>query len=559
MIAVCAVALLLIVRLYMLQVAEGKSYRAKAESQYVGSVRNLFDRGTIYFTTKDGERVSAATVKVGYTLALSPDLVEDAQKDYKAIRAIIPLDEGEFIKRAAKKGDPYEEVATHISEDDAGKIRALALKGVQLYRVQWRYYPGNSLSAHTIGFVAYKDDALGGRYGLERRYEEVLSRTSQNLFVNFFAEIFENFGTVVFDAHKKKEGHVVTTLEPTVARALETELAMAHRTYGSRETGGIILNPKTGAVYAMSSFPNFDLNNFSSTTNVSIYNNPLIENSYEMGSIIKPLTMASGIDAGVVTPATTYYDAGHIELDGRTINNFDKRGRGTVSMQEVLNQSLNTGVAFVVGKMGRASFRDYFKKRLELGERTGIDLPGETHGQVTSLDSIRDVDYASASFGQAIALTPIEVARALAALGNGGLLVTPHVVERVVYEDGREESITVPEPKRVWSEKTSESITRMLVTVVDKALAGGKDKMEHYTVAAKTGTAQIALANGKGYYDDRYLHSFFGYFPAYDPQFLIFLYTVEPQNVKYASQSLTQPFMNLAKFLLNYYNVPPDR
>ncbi|MBX9906583.1 penicillin-binding protein 2 [Patescibacteria group bacterium] len=553
-----AVAVLLIVRLYLVQVSNGKEYAEKAEGQYVGSVKNIFDRGTIYFTTKDGERVSAATLKVGYTVAINPDFIEDAEKTYQALNAIVSIDKEDFLKRAEKKGDPYEEIAKRVSEKDAEKIRALSLKGIQLYRDQWRYYPGDELLSRTIGFVAYKEDTLGGRYGLERSYEEVLSRDSDNLFVNFFAEIFENFGSVVFDSGENKEGHIVTTLEPSVARALESNLKSAHDTYQSKETGGIVINPQTGAIYAMSVYPGFNLNDFSEVTDPRVFNNPLVEQVHEMGSIIKPLTVAAGLDAGAITPESTYYDPGFLEMSGYTIYNFDKKGRGQVSMQEVLNQSLNTGVAHIVKTMGRSSFRAYFKA-LAFDQKTGIDLPGETSGLTANLESPRDLEYATASFGQGIAMTPLETVRALSALGNGGELITPHLVTDIMYDSGGEKKVEFGAPTRVFSEKTSEEISRMLVEVVDTALAGGKEKMDRYTIAAKTGTAQIALPNGKGYYDDRYLHSFFGYFPAFDPKFLVFLYTVEPQNVEYASQTLTRPFMDLAKFLLNYYDVPPDR
>jgi cell division protein FtsI/penicillin-binding protein 2 len=156
-------------------------------------------------------------------------------------------------------------------------------------------------------------------------------------------------------------------------------------------------------------------------------------------------------------------------------------------------------------------------------------------------------------------MTPIATARALAALGNGGYMVTPHIVSRIDYEDGTTKENNFPLGAQVWSNETSETVSRMLTTVVDEALRGGTVALPHHSVAAKTGTAQIANPNGGGYYDDRYLHSFFGYFPAYDPQFLVFLYTVEPKGVQYASETLTTPFMDITKFLINYYNIPPDR
>ena len=282
-----------------------------------------------------------------------------------------------------------------------------------------------------------------------------------------------------------------------------------------------------------------------------------------MGSIVKPLTMAAGLDSGTVSAHTTYEDRGTITLSGYTLSNYDGKARGVVSMQEVLNQSLNTGAAFVAQKTGNARFARYLT-HFGLGERTGIDLPGEVEGFLENLKSPRDLEYATAAFGQGIAMTPIATARALAALGNGGTLVTPHVVRDIDYDLVLGERV-VPaaktvhtEGRRVIATSTSEEITRMLVAVVDNALLGGTVKLDRYSIAAKTGTAQIPDPSG-GYYDDRYLHSFFGYFPAYEPRFLIFLYLEEPQNVRFASETLTLPFMDLTKFLISYYEVPPDR
>jgi cell division protein FtsI/penicillin-binding protein 2 len=195
--------------------------------------------------------------------------------------------------------------------------------------------------------------------------------------------------------------------------------------------------------------------------------------------------VAAGLDSGAITPRTTYYDAGTIELDTFTIHNYDGRGRGTVDMQEVLNQSLNTGVAHIVETMGKDAFRDYFLS-FKLGSETGIDLPYEAHGLVENLHSPRDVEYATAAFGQGIAVTPIAATRALAALGNGGHLVTPHIARTIEYTDGTSREIQYPDGEQVISAETSEEISRMLTRVVDDALAGGAVALPNHTVGAKT-------------------------------------------------------------------------
>ncbi len=553
------IASILIVRLYYIQVIAHASYEERAERQYVHTVRDLYNRGSIFFTTKTGEHVSAATIQTGYVLAADPSRLQNAEAAYDAINAVYPLDRETFIRRATQPERTYVELATKISLDDSEAIAALGIPGIQLYRNQWRYYPGGDLASRLVGFVGYSADeseGLTGRYGMERHYEEVLTREERRQSVNFFAEIFSNLGSVIFDTTSARTGDVVSTIEPTVARMLDKTLAEVQANWNSSVSGGIIMDPKTGAIYAMSAAPTFDLNDRGNAT-IEDFKNPLIENIYELGSIIKPLTIAAGLDSGAITPNTTYYDSGELNLNTFTIRNYDGRGRGTVDMQVVLSQSLNTGVAFIVDKMGKDKFREYFKA-LKMGNETGIDLPNETFGLMANLDSPRDVEYATASFGQGIAMTPIAATRALAALGNGGVLVTPHLAEKIVYQDGQEKPVMYPPGERVWSEATSVSISRMLTRVVDEALAGGKLALPNHTIAAKTGTAQIAKPGG-GYYDDRYLHSFFGYFPAYDPQFIVFLYTVEPKGVQYASETLTTPFMDIATFLINYYNVPPDR
>jgi stage V sporulation protein D (sporulation-specific penicillin-binding protein) len=417
----------------------------------------------------------------------------------------------------------------------------------------------SSLAARSIGFVGYADDGseLRGKYGLERQYDEILFQKRQVLSINFFAELFSNLGELVYKREGNRTGNIVTTLEPSVSRMLDSVLQETNDLYDSALTAAIIMDPKTGEIVAMNAVPSFDLNDRSDAT-VEQFQNPLVEDVYEFGSTIKALTVAAGLDAGAITPQTTYYDAGFIELDGFTIKNFDGRGRGTVPMQEVLNQSLNTGVSHIVQKMGKERFRQYFLG-YKLGSETGIDLPNEVHGLVDNLESPRDVEYATASFGQGIAMTPVEAVRALATLGNGGRLVTPHLVKQIEYDDGEIKEMRYPDGEQILRKETSEEISRMLVTVVDKALKHGTVALPHHTIGAKTGTAQIPDPVNGGYYEDKFLHSFFGYFPAFDPEFIVFMYTVEPKGVQYASETLTDPFIEITKFLINYYSIPPDR
>jgi cell division protein FtsI/penicillin-binding protein 2 len=492
--ALLLVASLAIVgKLYVLQVMHGQEYARRAQAQSVATHNPLLNRGSIYFTDKDSQPILAATLR---------------------------------------------EVGSTTDHQ--------------------RYYPGGSLAAQTLGFVAYNnDDTQKGRYGLERYYDSVLGREDDNLYRNFFVELFGAAQDVLSGQDDK--GDLITTIEPSVQGELERTLVEYGDTWHPKESGGIVMDPQTGAIIAMALSPTFDLNAFNKETDATIYANPMAQNVYEMGSIMKPLTMAAGIDSGSIKETDTYDDTGCITVDTKKICNYDAKARGVIPMQQILSQSLNVGASYVATKMGPSVMRDYFLNHYKLSEETGIDLPAEVHGLTDNLNGKQAVEFDTAAFGQGIAVTPIEMARALATLANGGKLVTPHLASAIKEESGVTRALGWGEPTQVLKPATVTTVTRMLTTVVDTALANGDLKMDHFSIAAKTGTAQIANPAGGGYYPDKYLHSFFGYFPSYDAKFLIFLFAVEPQGAPFASQTWEPPFKSLTQFLINYYNIAPDR
>jgi len=556
-IIIVSVAFVFFIKLYFLQILHHEDFVNIADNQYVKKAGGVFTRGTIFFEDKNGGLVSAATLKTGYILAINPSILKNPEDVYSKLSEIIEINKEDFMARASKTKDPYEEITKRIPEDATKKIQALGITGVYMYKEQWRFYPGGKTASNVLGIMGYKGDEYAGRYGLEKFYNNVLVRNQDDVYANFFVEIFRNWQKTV-SKDDSFEGDLVATIEPSVQTTLEDALVKIHTKWNAAETGGIIMHPKTGEIYAMADVPTFNPNDFSGEKNVSVFSNPLVDNVREMGSIIKPLTIAAGIDAGVITPTSTYNDIGYVKANTMTIWNHDKKAHGITSMQEVLNNSLNVGVSYVVNKLGNDRFTDYMTK-FGLREKTGIDLPNEAMNIVSNLDSPRDVEHYTASFGQGIALTSISTIRALSVMANGGTLVTPHVIKRLNYKGGFFKNIDNNPGPQVIKKESSEAVTRMLVEVVDTAMIGGKGKNEHYTVAAKTGTAQVASPNG-GYYDDKFLHSFFGYFPAYDPKFIVFLYTYDPKvGDLFAADTLAVPFFDLSKFLINYYELQPDR
>jgi len=552
-------AAFLIVRLYFLQVVHGRDYALAAQNQYVNTSDTLYDRGDIYFTRKDGTLISAATLATGFLVAIDPELLTNPEDTYQKINAILPLDHDAFMGHANKTTDPYEVIADQVPEDAGQKISDLDITGVILVRERWRTYPAGSEAAQSIGLVGYNDDnSLEGRYGLERYYDDVLQRPGGGLFGNFFAELFANVGNTLGDAREAKEGDVITSIEPVVEQKLDDELRDVQAKYSSQATGGIIMDPSNGQIVALDVNPSFDPNSFS-TGNANTFGNPLVERRYEFGSIMKSLTMTTGIDTGAVTPQTTYNDTGCLTVNKSKICNYDLRARGVIPMQQILSQSLNVGASWVATQVGHARMQAYFKA-LGMDTETGIDLPSEINGTLANLQSPGlDVNYDTASFGQGIALTPVEMIRALGALANHGAIVTPHLATAIRLDNGVTRPLSWGTPTQVFQPSSAATVTNMLITVVDTALLNGKAKNPDYTVAAKTGTAQIAAPGGGYYPGNIFFHSFFGYFPATNPRFIILLYTIRPQGVEYASETLTTSFLDLTHFLTNYYAIPPDR
>ncbi|MDB5238398.1 MAG: hypothetical protein JWM46_668 [Candidatus Kaiserbacteria bacterium] len=555
---ICA-AILLVVRLYFVQIVHGEEYTKDATGQYTEFAPDTAARGDIYFTTKDGTPVAAAVMQSGWRIAITPKMITDPAQVYTQLNAITPIDHQKFVASAAKTSDPYEEVAFRVDNAAALKIKALKIPGVLLVQDEWRNYPAAGLAAQAIGFVGYKGDTKVGVYGLEKQWNDTLVETSSGLYVNPFAEIFTNLQDVLSTDPASHEGSIITSIEPTVQAQLEKTLDDVMRTYTPNLAGGIIMDPHTGEIVAIGARPSFDPNTYNTVDDPAVFDDPLVEGRYELGSIMKPLTMATGIDAGAVTEQTTYNDTGCIMRSGKKVCNFDFKARGVIPVQEILNQSLNVGATYVAETTGHGVFTSYIKK-LGFGEKTGVDLPGEISGNIAQLGEGNgpDVNYAAASFGQGISVTPIEMIRALATLANGGKLPNPHVVTGIRFDNGVTRTIPTAPETQVYKQSTTDTLTNMLTTVYDKALLKGAIKLDHYSIAAKTGTAQIAIP-GQGYYTDRYLHSFFGYFPAHDPRFIIFLFAVNPHGQEYASATLARPFFGIAQFMINYYDIPPDR
>lgn len=552
-------AVLIFVRLYFVQIVNGDEYAQKADRQFAAGGSGLFDRGSIYFTRKDGTLISAATLASGFLVAINPQTLKDPEAAYRAIAvasSTVFISHDAFLAATAKKSLVYVEVAHHLSGAEGQALAGKNIRGLQVLKERWRYYPGDSLAAQSVGIVSYgSGDSLAGQTGLEAVYDSALSRSGDSLYKNFFAELFSNVGNLLVNAKDAREGDVVTTIEPEVQTRLENDLAKVNKKYSSKESGGIIMIPSTGAIIALSSYPIYNANDLHDV-DPALLSNPLVEHVHEFGSIMKPLTMTSALDAGVITPLTTYNDTGCITVDTAKICNWDLKARGVVPMEQIILQSLNVGASWVATKLGQDKFRNYFTTLF--GQKTGIDLPNEGRSLLSNLSKSQQVGYDTAAFGQGIAITPMQMIRALGAIANGGAMVQPHLVSAVRLNSGIERKLEWSQTTPVFSAAAVRETASMMTAVVDQKLENGKAIIPTMSVAAKTGTAQLTDGHG-GYYDNRFLHSFVGFFPSYNPRFIILLYTNDPKGVQYAAEALGATFLDLVHFLINYYGVAPDR
>jgi cell division protein FtsI/penicillin-binding protein 2 len=556
--AVLCIALLIIVRLYFVQIMHGASYRERSEHQATGS-SGLFDRGGIYFTRKDGTLISAATLATGYLVAVNPQLLEDPDAAYAAITAVATTSYSKqsFKALAGKKGQVYVEVAHRLSEEAGAALLAKDISGVEVLRERWRYYPGGSLASQTVGIVSYgSGDELAGHTGLEASYEETLSRADDSLYQNFFAQLFSGAGNLLVDAKDVRQGDIITTIEPEVQTRLAEDIAAVNARYHSRDSGGIIMDPRTGAIIAIAAYPTYD-GNAIKDVDPAVLGNQLVEGAHEFGSIMKPLTMASALDAGAVTPDTTYNDTGCITVNTYKVCNWDHKARGVIPMAEIIKQSLNVGASWVATELGQVKMREYFTKLF--GQKTGVDLPAEGHGIIKNLATHEQVNFDNMSFGQGIAITPVQMIRALGALANGGAMVRPHIVSGIQLSSGITRTLDWGGQTQVFSPVAVRETATMMQAVFDQKLDNGHAKIPTMSVSAKTGTAQLTKPGGGYYESGRWFHSEVDFFPSYNPRFIILLYTDDPQGVKYASETLTPALLDLTHFLIDYYDIPPDR
>lgn len=550
-----AVTAVTVLRLYSLQVVSYLSYRALAEGQHTLFSELFAQRGQIFL--KDKNEIYPVAVnrltKMAYAV---PKEMDKPREEAGQLAGLLQLDARELENKFSNPEDMYEVLKHRLTDDEISAVQNANLKGVHLSDETFRYYPSDELAANVTGFVGWKENDFSGRYGLEAYFNQELSGQSGKVVQDRDAS-----GRWVTVGERQlvpaqNGDSLVLTIDHIVQYETEKILKSAVKTFGADGGSIIVMEPGTGKILAMADYPTFNPNEYSKVEDISAYRNQTVNDPYECGSVFKTITLAAGLDSNLITPDTTYNDTGAVSEAGYTMKNSDLKANGIQTMTQVLEKSLNTGAIYVEKLLGNKNFADYVK-RFGFGQKTGISLPGESAGNLSNLENPRiNIQFYTSAFGQGITVTPIQLISAYAAIANGGVLMQPQIVEKIIHADGSEENIQPREVRRVISEKAALQTTQMLRSVVTEG-HGKRADVPGYLVGGKTGTAQVASTEIKGYQEGRTEGSFAGFAPVDNPRFAILVKIDNPKGVQWAESSAAPTFGELMKFLLEYYNVEP--
>lgn len=559
-------AVLIVARLFYLMIIERSFYAALA-----GGSREVFSylfpqRGQIFVQdSRTGEEYPVAMNRDYFVVFVDTREIKndaDAENVAQKLAEVFDYDEERRLAvflQINKRDDPYEPIENKVDEAMVDKLKELNLLGLGFVRKAFRFYPEGKLAAQVVGFLG-KDNAGHdiGRYGIEGYWQKELAGSG-----GFVEGARSPVGGLIplagwsFSAAKDGIDLLLTIDRGLQYKACE-KLAQAKQEYGATSAALIIMDPKTGAIRAMCSVPEFDPNQYGKAESSDGYNNSTIFTQYEPGSVFKPITMAAALNEAVVTADSSFNDTGSRSgLCSKPIKNASEKVYGYQSMSEILENSVNTGAVYLAEKLGKKKFVEYVQN-FGFGIKSGIELDSEVSGNINTLFENKsekvDCYTATASFGQGITATPLQLVSAFATIANGGKLLKPYIIDEIRYADGSVDKTKPKEIRQVINSRAAMLVSGMLVNVVDKGHAK-QAGVKGYYVGGKTGTAQIS---GPGGYSTETNHTFIGFAPINNPKFVIIVKFEKPQRA-WADGTTAPVFGAIADFALDYYQVPPER
>ncbi|OGM08279.1 hypothetical protein A2W13_02410 [Candidatus Woesebacteria bacterium RBG_16_36_11] len=553
--------LVLVARLFYWQVIKAKDLATEAKRQYqvgysITAPRGniLASDGSILAGRQEGWLVYASVPEISEKIntvsdKLAPFLTEDPSD-----RNMLLNESNRLKEILSKKEAVWIPIRHKITGDAKKNIEAMGMNGIGFEEEELRAYPEASSAAHLLGFVGKNEQGSDqGYFGLEGYYDLVLSGKP-----GFLSRESDAAGSPIVIGDVREVSaysgvDLITHIDKAIQLTVEDKLKKGIEAYGAKGGTVIVMDPKTGAVFAMSSLPDYDPKDYFDFTN-ELFKNPAVSDSFEPGSVFKVLVMASGLDAKAVKPDTICdICAGPLKVDKYSIETWNNKYRPDSSMVDVIVNSDNVGMTFVGQKLGTDKMYDYLDK-FGIGKTTGIDLQGEMAPKLRDKGTWNIVDLATASFGQGVAVTPMELIKAVSAIANNGKLMTPQVVDKLKGE-GWEEDIKPHEEGQVIGVEAAKDMTQMMV----EAAKNGESKwtfLKGFKVAGKTGTAQIPIS---GHYDnEKTIASFIGFAPADNPKFIMLVTLKEPQTSQWASETAAPLWYNIAKDLFVHFGILPE-
>jgi len=539
-------ALAVVGRLVQIQIAQGSRYRAKAQRQQERRIEIAGQRGSIL--DRDGREL-AVSVEAASIYAI-PDDVKDARAAAHALAALLPdASESEIRTRlSSEKGFVW--VDRQLDPEVAQRVLALKLAGIRTVPEPKRFYPKGRLAGAVLGFVGTDDSGLAG---LEHLYDKQI-RGKPGEIVALTDARRSRYGESETAGRPAQEGaSLVLSLDSGVQFAAERELAATMEEKHAKSGSVVVMDPYNGEILAMASAPDFDPNQFQRFPPES-RRNRVIADCYEPGSTFKIVTGSVGLETGMVN-LDEVFDTGDgtIHVANTTIREADHHRYGALTLAGIFEHSSNVGIIRVGLRLGPRRLYEG-ASAFGVGKPTGVDLPGENPGIFRPLPRWSALSNASISMGQEVSLNALQLARITAVVANGGYLVQPHLVTRIVEPGGRAHDVAIGEPVRVVSEQTARSISNILVGVVERG-TGAKAAIPGFAVAGKTGTAQKAGVGG--YIAGRHVPNFAGFAPAEHPRCVAVAVIEEPQGHYYAADVAAPLFQRVVAQALGILRIAP--
>lgn len=553
------IALILSLRLFQKQVLEHKLYEAKANEQHLIRQELQAKRGTIYLEdfgkNQTSEKFPIAINIAKYSVPVVPKNIKDKNAAAEKISAILGAPKEEIFNKINNNRLYIPPLARRLEAAKADAINNLKLEGISAVPEETRFYPEGSLASHVLGFVNNEGD---GKYGIEGYFNEqlkgyngslVAERDTKGRSINIGGETKPVDGSDLY-----------LTIDHNIQFLAEQKLKEGIERYAADSGTIIVQNPKTGAILAMASWPTFDPNKFNEVPQdqMGVFLNPAIAKVWEPGSIFKTVAMSIALETKKVEPTTEGDFSNYVVVDGKEIHTAQDKAFGHETMTNVLENSDNVAMVWVMDKVGNDDFFKYLNE-YNFGAKFGIEMDGETTGSVLRFRDWRNISRATMSFGQGVSVTPLQMVSALSAMANQGKLMKPYLVEAMIDSNGKDIATKPKEIRQVISPDAAKKIGEMMASVVmnghgKKAQVAGFD----YQIAGKTGTAQVPDDKG-GYEESKHIGSFGGFFPVADPKIAMLVKFDNPKNTEWAESSAAPIFGEVASWLIKYLGIQPPK